>query len=393
QCYLRLHVKLLKESFRIFLDHWTGAISSSYGRSIASTFDAVMSQILLHPDLRIDRIYHLSAHDKAQIMRWNGSTRERVDRTIHEIIMDQVARRPDAEAVHAWDGSMTFASLDRASSTVALRLRDMGVGPEVFVPLAFSKSKWNIVAMIGVLKAGGAFIPLDPTHPVTRLKSLAQAVNAKVMLCSREHADAMASVTEAVLPLDEQMLSEVRNYGKPEFVSVSPDNAAYIIFTSGSTGMPKGTVIEHASFCSGVQYHAPALHLSSTQDLRVLAFSSHSFDASLIDMLTVLMVGGCICIPDEENRLNNLAGVINDMRVNWATLTPTVVRFLEPAMVPGLETIVLAGEAMSQSNLDTWSRIVNLVNAYGPSECSVAACINPHVRADSDPKDIGFPVG
>lgn len=75
-------------------------------------------------------------------------------------------------------------------------------------------------------------------------------------------------------------------------------------------------------------------------------------------MLTVLMVGGCICIPDEENRLNNLAGVINDMRVNWATLTPTVVRFLEPAMVPGLETIVLAGEAMSQSNLDTWSRIV-----------------------------------
>jgi len=75
-------------------------------------------------------------------------------------------------------------------------------------------------------------------------------------------------------------------------------------------------------------------------------------------MLTVLMVGGCICIPNEENRLNNLAGVINDMRVNWATLTPTVVRFLEPEMVPRLETIVLAGEAMSQPNLDTWSRIV-----------------------------------
>ena len=75
-------------------------------------------------------------------------------------------------------------------------------------------------------------------------------------------------------------------------------------------------------------------------------------------MLTVLMIGGCICIPDEETRLNNLAGAINDMRINWATLTPTVVRFLEPAMVPGLETIVLAGEPMSQSNLDTWSQIV-----------------------------------
>lgn len=98
--------------------------------------------------------------------------------------------------------------------------------------------------------------------------------------------------------------------------------------------------------------------MSKTQNLRVLAFSSHTFDASLIDMLTVLMVGGCVCIPDDETRLNNLAGAINDLRVNWADLTPTVVRFLEPAMVPGLETIVLAGEQMSQSNLDTWSRIV-----------------------------------
>jgi len=96
-------------------------------------------------------------------MRWNGSTRERVYRTIHETVMDQVARRPDAEAVHAWDGSMTFASLDCASSTLALCLRDMGVGPEVFVPLAFSKSMWNIVAMIGVLKAGGACESLPPS--------------------------------------------------------------------------------------------------------------------------------------------------------------------------------------------------------------------------------------
>jgi non-ribosomal peptide synthetase component F len=122
--------------------------------------------------------------------------------------------------------------------------------------------------------------------------------------------------------------------------------------------MPLDFPLTLFSSCSGARYHAPALHLSKTQDLRVLAFSSHSFDASLIDMLTVLMVGGCICIPDEETRLNNLAGAINDLRVNWATLTPTVVRFLEPAMVPGLETIVLAGEPMSQSNLDPWSRIV-----------------------------------
>lgn len=155
-------MKLLRGSFRIFLDHWTGAISSSNGRNIASTFDVVLSQILLHLDRRIDEICYLSAHDKAQITGWNGSAPERVKCTIHETISDQVARTPDAKAIHSWDGSMTFASLDRASSILALRLRDIGVGPEVFVPLAFSKSKWNIVAMMGVLKAGGACKSLSP---------------------------------------------------------------------------------------------------------------------------------------------------------------------------------------------------------------------------------------
>ncbi len=100
--------------------------------------------------------------------------------------------------------------------------------------------------------------------------------------------------------------------------------------------------------------------MSDAPDLRGLAFSSHAFDASLVETLTVLMVGGCICIPDEEKRLNNLAGAINDLRVNWASVTPTVVRFLEPRMVPGFRTIVLVGEAMSQTDLDQWSQIVIL---------------------------------
>lgn len=131
-------------------------MSSSYGRSVASTFSMVLNQIVPHPSRRIEEIRYLSMHDKAQIMRWNSTAPERVTRTIHEVISDQVANRPGAEAIHSWDGSMTFESLDRASSILALRLRDMGVGPEVFVPLAFSKSKWYIVAMLGVLKAGGA---------------------------------------------------------------------------------------------------------------------------------------------------------------------------------------------------------------------------------------------
>ena len=95
--------------------------------------------------------------------------------------------------------------------------------------------------------------------------------------------------------------------------------------------------------------------------LRVLQFAAHSFDASVLEILAPLMFGGTVCIPDETDRLNDISKVMNDMQVTWAALTPTFVRFLEPSMVPTLATIILMGEAMSQANLDTWSKI-NLIN-------------------------------
>jgi amino acid adenylation domain-containing protein/non-ribosomal peptide synthase protein (TIGR01720 family) len=153
---------------------------------------------------------------------------------------------------------------------------------------------------------------------------------------------------------------------------------------------PKGTVVEHVAFCSGAKAHAPRLRID--EDCRVLQFAAHTFDASLVEILSPLMHGACICIPSEDARLNNLIGTIDEMHVNHATLTPSLIGFVEPAAVPDLQTLILAGEAMSQAHVTTWSKI-NLINAYGPTEASVAAVINSHVTPETDCKDIGFPVG
>jgi amino acid adenylation domain-containing protein len=125
---------------------------------------------------------------------------------------------------------------------------------------------------------------------------------------------------------------------------------------------------------------------------RVLQFAAHTFDASLVEILTPLMVGGCVCIPDETERLNDLAGAINRLGVNHAVLTPSFVGFLSPSAVPGLRKLVLAGEAMAPSHVATWSHI-NLVNGYGPAESSVAAVVNSHVGPDTEATDIGTPCG
>lgn len=204
-------------------------------------------------------------------------------------------------------------------------------------------------------------LPLDPAYPRERIQNLVTAVNAKVLLCSRDRAEALSGVVEYILPLDSVSVESLPDRSSLQDSKARSDNAAYIIPTSGTTGQPKLTLIEHGNFCTGAKGHIPSLGLGSTKPLRVLQFAAHSFDASIVESLSPLMIGGTVCIPDEQTRLNDIAKVINDMRITWAELTPTFVRFLEPSMVPHLACIGLVGEAMSQANLDTWSKI-RLVN-------------------------------
>jgi non-ribosomal peptide synthetase component F len=166
-----------------------------------------------------------------------------------------------------------------------------------------------------------------------------------------------------VVPIDDDFINSLPPFTKPIQGRANSNNSAYIIPTSGTTGQPKLTVLEHGNFCTGAIGHFPGLGMDVPKPLRALQFAAHSFDASITEILTPLMNGGTVCIPDEYTRLNDIAKAMNDMRVTFAQLTPTFVRFLDPSMVPTLVTIVLMGESMSQANLDTWSKI-NLVNGY-----------------------------
>lgn len=129
-----------------------------------------------------------------------------------------------------------------------------------------------------------------------------------------------------------------------------------------------------------------------TSTSRVLQFSSYTFDVSLIEILTTLMIGGTVCVPSEFDRMNNLAAVMEQMEVNIALLTPTLAQLVKPSDVPHLRTLVLGGEAMSKSLVSTWTGKVNLVNSYGPSECSVVATVNTEMTVASSPANIGTPL-
>ncbi|ORY11755.1 hypothetical protein BCR34DRAFT_483770, partial [Clohesyomyces aquaticus] len=389
-CHVRLLVKVLRSGVHTFLEYRNALVSTDQARNIAGTFDKILTQILTSSATLVGDVDFMSQRNKLQLEKWNDKPLLHVKRTIHELIRETAQKYPAREAICAWDGSLSYADLMEASYRLASFLIEERVGPEVVVPLCFDKSKWYPVAMLAVLFAGGAFLPLDPSNPRQRIEHLVKFTNARIVLCSRNHNGLLAGVADKVLAVDAPSVESLDCSTQYPGSRAESQNAAYIIPTSGTTGQPKLTLIEHGNFCTGARGHVPAMLMDVSDPVRVLQFAAHSFDASLVEILTPLMIGGTVCIPDEQARLNDVMRVINVTQVNWTSLTPTFVRFLEPSMVPTLATIVLMGEAMSRSDMETWSQI-NLVNGYGPSETSVAAVACKKTGND-DPKNIGYPI-
>jgi len=366
-------------------------VSQGYLESLANTVDHLLTTLAVSPRIPLADLDYLNERQKRQIWAYGQDPDEQVANCVHDVIYEQVLERPEDEAVCAWDGTLTYRALWKYVRCLAQSLVKAGVGPEDLVPLCFEKSIWSTVAMLAVMEAGAGFCPLDATQPNARLENLTRKLTAKTLLCSRKHYQKLTSVTNYIMPIDAETMRGLSDDFPSDRVSrATPSNVAYVLWTSGSTGEPKGIVIEHRAYCSAAKAHAPALWMNSRS--RVLQYSSYVFDASIIETLTPLMIGATVCVPSEDSRLNNLPTAADQLRVDWAVLTPSVANFLTPSTVPGLKTLLLVGEVMSQENVATWSTI-KLLNAYGPAECAVAATTNSNITLNKEPTLIGRGIG
>ncbi|KAL3473809.1 acetyl-CoA synthetase-like protein [Aspergillus californicus] len=368
-----------------------GMITSDRVQNLLHSLAFILPELLMRTGARIDDLDLISPEDKHRLGQWNANVPERKDTCVHHLIQEQCTMRKEAPAICAWNGDVSYADLDILSMRVAAQLSFQGVKPGDFVPIYSEKSKWTTIAMIGILKAGAAFVLLDPSHPLGRLRKIADDVEAKVIVSSVENAARSNDLVSTVLVLDddERFLTHTSaRWTAPATYSSSP---AYIAFTSGSTGKPKGVIVEHGSFCASALAHGRAMSMDSTS--RVLQFASYAFDVSISDNLTTLLHGGCICVPSDVQRKNSLAQAATQFGANWANLTPTTSRILHPADVPTLKKLVLSGESMSRDDIATWSRSTHLMSSYGPAECAVKCIIHSHITSEEDPFNLGVPTG
>ncbi|EPS26135.1 hypothetical protein PDE_01071 [Penicillium oxalicum 114-2] len=371
---------------RIHMSFSPASLTANRAWAHLGALNRILEQIVLTPDLPLSRVDFLGSDGEKIIRKWNNPlSLLRPAVCIHTLIWEHCQSQPEAEALCAWDGSISYAELDQLSLGLSRLLNTRGVCAEATVPLLFEKSRWTVIAILAVLRAGGAFVLLDPSHPVYRLEEICSEVKATVVLTSHSFHTLGRQIHRQSIAVPATGITAKESALRDAPV-VKSSNAAYIAFTSGSTGKPKGIVIEHRSFC------ANALSQNAAQDLcpgvRAFQFAAHAFDSSILEMLMTLIAGGCVCIPSDEQRLNGLSNAINSLQANWLELTPSVARLLDPDKIPGVKSLLLVGEPMSPSDVSKWANRVHLLNAYGPAECSVVTTIQNCVKPES-PQNIG----
>lgn len=380
---------LNEENHEALLYHCSRRISRRYGTTIAHTFERILAAMASNSNPRVGQVNLVTDKDEKSICSWSGQRLFSRMTCLHYLFEASARVIPQSEAVCSWDGSVTYQELDATSSILSQRLIDAGVKRGSYVPFAFHKSLWVVVATLAILKAGGAFAPLDPTHPRSRTEDILRSTNAMVIVTSEDLVPLFQGLSTrlfVVSPRTTRIHREV-SVGEIDSPDVEPQDPVFVLFTSGSTGNPKGMIHSHGSICTHALCHGEAMGYHGA---RVLQFAAYTFDVAIMDIFTTLLFGGCICIPSENDRKSDIVGTIKRMRVNHAILTPLFAGLIDPSEVPDLRILAIGGEPLRKDRLDKWARKVRLIQIYGPAE--VGICLARDMDAKTAPENVGYPL-
>ena len=339
---------------------------------IAATVAKVLSSAIDQPECQVGRLECLAESEESIIRQRNEQVASPYPNCLHDDFSDRARQKPTALAINAEDGILSYRELDALSTHLAVEVVTRGVRRASVVALCFEKSKYMIVSMLAVFKAGASCTMLEPSLPTERLFDMVRQVSADFLLVSSLQKSRFKDFSN-VVEINEKYFPtelELKVAGLP---CCSPSDAAIIIFTSGSTGKPKSILHEHSSI--GTSLHALARRLKLDESTRILHFAAYSFDLSMIEILLPLIVGGCVCIPSEDSRINDLAGSIQRLEATFAMLTPSSTKLIRPKNVPSLEMIMVGGEPITGELIRVWGPHVTLVNAWGTAECGICTSV------------------
>ena len=355
---------------------------------IARQYELLLSAATAEPDRSVTELSLSTAEDAAIIAASNATEREfDTEATIHGLFARQAAATPDAPALLGSTGVLSYAEVDARSNQLAHTLRERGVGPDVVVALLAERSPELVVAILAVLKAGGAYLPVDPSYPAARIDYLLRDSRAGLVLAQARFRGLASSAGQPpVLELDDP--ASYRDDTGPVEPQGDAGDLAYLIYTSGSTGAPKGVLIEHRSVVNRLSWMQNAYPIGPGDVL--LQKTSISFDVSVWELFWWSFTGAALALPEPgvEKDPAQLAAVIEQHRVTTAHFVPSMLTMFliwaeragASARLASLRRVFASGEVLTPGQAGQFSQLLDgaeLVNLYGPTEATVDVSHQP----------------
>lgn len=282
-------------------------------------------------------------------------------RLAHAAFDSVVATNSSKMAVRTSDGlTLSYGELNAKANSFAAWLRQHGVHHEEMIPLYMEKSAMTLISIIGILKAGASFTPIDPRNPHERNAFIVKDVGASRIITDKQHQEASIAFGVEIVILEDVDLT-LNTDQAPNVPELTSDSVIYAIYTSGSTGMPKGVLVTHSAVTASVEGMIEAT--SVTSEWNALWVLNYVFDASYYDVFTILSAGATLCLAPQDDLLSDLAGYINRMSIEQVMLTPTITKLIKQghAQVPGLKVLNVCGEKIDVNILE-WAKSVDVYN-------------------------------
>ncbi|KAI1128024.1 putative aminoadipate-semialdehyde dehydrogenase [Nemania abortiva] len=349
------------------------------------------------PQTKLDNLQLLNDHDQSEILRWNKAIPQPLGGCLHELFRNQAQAQPEAVAIEASNGEISYHRLDQMSECLAHRLRSRGVFHGQSVAFIFEKSLWAVVAILGIIKAGGVCVPIDKDDPYDHKAAILSITKANLILTSSiVHTD-LDGLAPDVLVIGPDLAAEGPKLELPDDLgptsSSSPEDLAFIIFTGRNTKALQGVFLEHRSLAFSLAQNSQ--RLGWQPDSRILQFAPYVSSISIAEIFGALLFGGCLCIPDEEQKQKDkLPDYIVSAKANWAMLPPSVLRTMSPNQVPGMKCLASIGEPMDVEAPKRWGATLRFFNCWGVCGASILNTVAELGPLSPYPEgNIGLPVG
>ncbi|HEY4640151.1 MAG TPA: amino acid adenylation domain-containing protein [Thermoanaerobaculia bacterium] len=374
------------------IEYNSGLFDRSTIERMFGHWQILLEAIVRAPETRISHVPLLSSGERAHITTTLNDTRAEFPQgvTLADLFERRSAMQPDAVAVISGSESLTYGELNGRANELAHRLQELHAGPEVPVAVFLGRGVEMLIALWAVLKAGAAYVPLDPAYPKERIAMMLDDAHAAVVLTSADLLDHLPPHQGVAVCVDGEMPATTTGRGNPARAT-RPENLAYVIYTSGSTGRPKGVAIEHRSAVVFAQWAASQFG----DELRgeVLASTSICFDVSVVEVLVPLTAGGTIVLVENVLDLDT----VRDRNLTIMSTVPSAVGELLKlnALPPALRVLNLAGEALKRSVVDAVHERnpeVRVYNCYGPTEDTTYSTVALIERGDASAPAIGRPI-